>query len=467
MSGPAVTAELARFAADTTWRGLPDRVRTLLPVLLVDLFRAGTVGYGKPWTRKVRELYTATGGDTASVLFCDLRADAQRAAFANGTACGSLDWDDSHVAAIIHPGIVVWPAALAVAQQVKANGAELLAAVAAGYEVAIRVGMAIQPEHSLRGFQGTPTCGVFGAAAASARLLRLDPQRTRDALGIAATFSCGLAQFFVSGSDIKRFHAGKAAENGIEAALLAHSGLTGPHDAIEGAQGFARAYSDRFNPATALASLGTDYRILDVSLKPHAVSVRMQAAIEAATALALSGVRVEEIDAMEIGVHGAMMGKMTGNAPADLQQAQLSTPFAAALGLTLATGRGADFALSVDDFEEHLAHPAVRALTARTQCVTDAEVERRTTREAVPGRVTVKLKDGSRRDHFVECPKGSPANPLTQDDVCARFRAVAGARLDPSGIEPWLDAALHAADLPELAPLFLLRSLSAGEPSPF
>src|SRR5690606_39164031 len=107
--------------------------------------------------------------------------------------------------------------------------------------VAIRIGMSVQPDHSLRGFQGTPTCGVFGAAIAAGRLLGLDADGLQNALGLAASYSSGLSQFFVSGSDVKRLHAGKAAAQGLEAALLAQAGLSGPPDAIEGAQGFGQA----------------------------------------------------------------------------------------------------------------------------------------------------------------------------------------------------------------------------------
>jgi 2-methylcitrate dehydratase PrpD len=122
--------------------------------------------------------------------------EISKAAFVNGTACGSLDWDDSHVAAIIHPGVCIWPAAISVAYQENSSGEELLTAVVAGYETAIRIGMSIQPEHSLRGFQGTPTCGALGAAVACAKLMKLSEEQIQNALGIAATFACGISQIF-------------------------------------------------------------------------------------------------------------------------------------------------------------------------------------------------------------------------------------------------------------------------------
>ncbi|GAA4332850.1 MmgE/PrpD family protein [Pigmentiphaga soli] len=460
-SSLAVTAQLAEFAATVDWNDVPAHVRGLMPVLLIDVFRAGAVGRGKPWTRSVDALF---GGTTsalaATVFYSGRRADPARAAFINGTACGSLDWDDSHVAAIIHPGICIWPAALAVAEATGASGRELLAAVLAGYEVAIRIGMSIQPEHSLRGFQGTPTCGTFGAAAACARLLKLSPEGVRDALGIASSFSCGLSQFFVSGSDIKRIHAGKAAANGVEAALLAHAGLTGPHDAIEGSQGFGRAFSDRFDPATAVKDLGTGFRTEWISLKPHVGSVRMQAAIEAAIWLAQDGVRFDDVASVEIGVHRAMIGKLTASRPVDVQQAQLSTPFAVALALALTPGRSGPVTLTIDDYEGNFGDPRIADLSARTTCSADAEVERLTTAESVAARVTCTLRDGSRREHFIASPKGCPQNPLTVDEISQRFVAIAEAGFDRAAIDAWLAAARGLERLDSVAPLLALR---AGE----
>ncbi|WP_299454377.1 MmgE/PrpD family protein, partial [uncultured Pigmentiphaga sp.] len=290
------------------------------------------------------------------------------------------------------------------------------------------------------------------------RLFRLPAQGVRDALGIAATFACGLSQFFVSGSDIKRFHAGKAAANGYEAALLARAGLTGPRDAIEGSQGFGKAFSDRFDPATAVKDLGRHFPTEWVSLKPHAGSVRMQAAIEGAAMLARSGVRLEAVASMELGVHGAMMSKLASNRPVDFQQAQLSTPFAAAMAIALAPRREGPLTLSVDDFKQYLHDPQIRDLAARTRCVVDAEVEALTTAEAVPARVTVVTKDGRRFEQFVEHPKGCPQNPMSVDEVVQRFSAIAAPLFGAGPVEAWL---AHAREPERLASVTPLLSLCA------
>ena len=454
----AVTQALGKFISTLQWSQASPQVRALMPVLMLDYFRAALAGQHRAWTNAVTALYRSHYSDKpASILYTGAQVDVSRAALINGVAAGSLDWDDSHVAAIIHPGVVIWPAAMAVAEMVKCTGQELLTAVLAGYETAIRIGMSIQPERSLRGFQGTPTCGVFGAAAACARLLQLSPEGCSNALGIAATFSCGISQFFVSGSDIKRLHAGKAAANGVEAALLAHAGLTGPHDAIEGSQGFARAFSDRFDPAVCLANLQVQFPTEWVSLKPHVGSVRMQAAIEAAAALSMAGVRAEDIESITLGLHGAMMSKLASIHPIDIQQAQLSTPFAVAMAFVMGPTKPKPMALSVDDYDAALLNPAVWQLCARTVCVVDPEVEARTTSESVSGRVSVKLRDTRTQTHFVVSPKGCPQNPMSAQEVAQRFLGLSAGRLNEADCMAWLAQVNNIEHLQDLSVLFALR----------
>ena len=454
-----VTAQLAQFISDLTWEDIPKHIQDLMPVLLIDIFRATSVGVDQSWTKTVHQTYQSIQSQATNspIWFSEAMAEVSKAAFINGTACGSLDWDDSHVAAIIHPGICIWPAALGVAYLQKSTGKELLTAVVAGYETAIRIGMSIQPEHSLRGFQGTPTCGAFGAAAACAKLLKLPQEKIQNALGIAATFACGLSQFFVSGSDIKRFHAGKAAANGVEAAQLAQAGLSGPHDAIEGTQGFARAFSDRFSAETAVRELGTYFPTESISLKPHASSVRMQAAIEAAAVLARQGASIDQIESIVIGVHGAMVGKLTTNTPRDFQQAQLSTPFAVAMAIKLAPQRTEPLSLAIKDYEECFQQADVHALSLKTTCVVDTEVEQETTMESVPARVTCTLKNGQVLEHFIKFPKGCPENPITLDEVALRFQSIASPAFGSAAVETWLASALHLSDLTSIDALFSLK----------
>lgn len=453
-----VTLRLAEFIHQLHWQDLPTDIHDLIPILLIDYFRAASVGIHQPWTKKIKDLYSPIRSNMeASLLFSDEQIEISKAAFINGVAAGSLDWDDSHIAAIIHPGVCIWPAAMAMAEMTKASGQELFEAVVAGYETAIRIGMSMQPEHSLRGFQGTPTCGVFGAAAAASKLLHLDVKGTQNALGIAATFACGISQFFVSGSDIKRFHSGKAACNGIEAALLAYKGLSGPPDAIEGVQGFGRAFSDRFDTQITLHELGKSYPIQYISLKPHASSVRMQSAIEAAIELTQQGILFEDIDSIAIGVHPAMVGKLTANQPVDFQQAQLSTPFAVAMVFYLAKTRSGNFSLSLNDYEDCLKKVELMNFSKNIHCYVDSEVETKTTKESVPARLKVTLKNHLTHELFIEFPKGCPQNPMTIQDVTDRLIELSQPNFSQAAVKSWLESAKNTAQLSSINHLLSLR----------
>jgi 2-methylcitrate dehydratase PrpD len=458
------TQRLADFVAQLDYSALPEDVRAQLVVTLIDYFRVASAGTSTPWVRQAADALLALGGEPQSaLLFSDRRIDPVRAAYLNGVISGSLEWDDTHVGAMLHPGVVVWPAAFAIGERTGASGREVAAAVVAGYETIIRIGLSIQPSHFRRGFQSTATCGVFGSAAAAAKLLGLDASRTRDAMGLAASYASGTTQFFLSGSEVKRLHAGKASAAGVECALFAHAGLSGPRDAIEGAQGFASALADAFDPFPIEDGLGSRFRILDLTLKPHACSARLQAAIEAACDLAREGARTDDVAAVEIGIPAVIEGRLTLNDPPGLQQAQMSVPFAVALALHLTPERAWPPTLSLDDFGDYVGDERVRSLSRRTRCVIDPEIERATTPEYVPARVTLDMRDGSRREKSVLVPRGSPRRPMSLEEVSSRFRTATLGRASSSQIDGWLTQASDFAHLPRAAELMKLR-LAASMP---
>ncbi len=429
-----------------------------MQALLVDYFRVGSAGTSSDWLAKLQSALLPLGGTpSASILYSDQRADPVRAAYVNGVIAGSLEWDDTHVGAMLHPGVTVWPAALAIGEMVGADGPKLIAAAAAGYEAMIRIGLSVQPSHFRRGFQSTATCGVFGAAVASAKLLGLDAKGIRDALGIASSYAGGVTQFFVSGSEVKRLHAGKASAAGVEAALFAHSGLTGPHDAIEGQQGFARALADAFDPSQIHSDLGSRFHIMRLQMKPHAVSARILAAIEATAELVYGGVRPEDVDRATVGVPKVIIGRLTGNALKDLQQAQMNVPFAVAMTLHLAGARAKPLVLSVDDFDASLQDSSIRSLTERITCELDDDIERASTTEYVAARVILHLRDGSRRVHDVLQPAGCAERPMLFDDIAARFRVVTEGEIPEDELTEWLSLVRQPQRIGSARELMTLR----------
>src|SRR5437899_4494721 len=238
------TRALAAFAAHLDPATLPAEVRQKLGWLLLDFLRVASIGARLPWSDWARRYVGVVGkAGLSHALFSADMLNPQHATFLNVTFGSSFDADDTHVGAMLHPGVAVWSAALAAAEHVGSSGADVIAAIAAGYETIIRIGLSLQPSHFKRGFQSTGTCDAFGTAAAAGRLLFRGgeaEQKIADAIGLAGSYPSGVAQFYYSGSSGKRIQAAHAAQSGVAAALLAQAGFSGPVDIIEGSGGFAR-----------------------------------------------------------------------------------------------------------------------------------------------------------------------------------------------------------------------------------
>jgi 2-methylcitrate dehydratase PrpD len=252
------TAYLSEWAARFRLEDAPAAVVERMKALVLDLLRVVAVGARLPWSRDARQYALRLGGNPSStVLLYGDRLDAARAAFVNGSFAHACDLDDTHVGSMHHSGASVLPAALAVAERENSGGRALLEAAIVGYEAALRIGLAVQPQLFQKGFLATATVGPLGAALAVAKLLRFNAEDMAGALGAACTYAGGLAQFYKSGSVIKRVNAGKAAECGVIAALLTQDGIWGPRDILEGKEaGFFRAFSDEPPPGKVTDELG-------------------------------------------------------------------------------------------------------------------------------------------------------------------------------------------------------------------
>jgi 2-methylcitrate dehydratase PrpD len=444
LAPPPVTLRLARFAAQLEHAALPPQVQQALTIALLDYLRVASLGERMPWSRWALNMVHGLGGQGgASLLFSREQTDPERATLVNATYAGSIDADDVHVGSMLHPGCVVISAALAMGQARAASGERILAAIAAGYETMIRIGLALQPSHFRRGFQSTATCGVFGAATAAACLAFDGVERTQriaQTLGLAASFSGGLTQFYHSGSTVKRIHAAHAAREGVHAALLVEAGFSGPTDILEGRDGYARAYADGHDFDKALDGLGERWRLLETAVKPHACSARVLAAIEAAAALcAEHGIDARAIAQVSIGIPRIIQGRLTVNAPADIQAAQMSLPFCVAMVLEKGAALAPGFSLNVEDFEAALSRAPVRALAQQVECVLDADAERVSTEQSVGARVVLGLHSGVRLERFIEAPKGAASRPFTLDDHIARFEQELSRRLTPATLAATLD----------------------------
>jgi 2-methylcitrate dehydratase PrpD len=420
------TRALAAFAAGLDPKHLPDEVREKLGWLMLDYLRVASIGARLPWSEWARGYIALVALPGASrVLFSPDALNPEHATFMNVTFGSSFDGDDTHVGAMLHPGVASWAAALAVAEHVGVSGPEVLAAVVAGYETAIRIGLAVQPSHFKRGFQSTGTCDGFGTAAAAGRLLFRGAgaaQRLVEAIGIAGGYPSGIAQFYYSGSSAKRIQAAHAAQSGVAAALLAQHGFTGPADILEGAGGFARAYADGWNPALIEDGLGTRFHLMDVLVKSHAAAARVAAGIDGMLALRRQHrFAAADIASMHLGIPRIIQGRLTNKHPADLQAAQMCLPFSVALAAKVALPPGRMPNLGVADYEAGLRDKSLHDLEERTTLDLDDEVEAASNALSTAAKVSVQLRDGRSLSLLVRAPKGSASDPFTGAEHEARF----------------------------------------------
>ena len=278
-----LTRALAAMALDYREEDFPEEVRAMGRRCILDGVACALAGRAEPVVGIVEaEAIETAGKAEASLIGRATRLPAAQAALVNGTAAHALDYDDVNIAIPGHPTTVVMPAVLAVAEAVNASGRDVLAAFVAGYEVACRVGLVLGPGHYDRGFHATATAGVIGAAAGCARLLRLSPAQTAAALALAATQASGLKALF--GNMGKPLHAGLAARNAVLAARLAARGLDAGDDALEHAQGLAKAMSPSPDLERAVEGPGR-FHILRNLFKYHAACYGTHAVIESAKAL--------------------------------------------------------------------------------------------------------------------------------------------------------------------------------------
>ena len=422
------TRELAGFLHALKASDLPAEVLDRARYFLLDYLACAIRGSREPSSQAVQRMVERSGANgCATVIGTRIRTTPGFAALANGAAAHSIEMDDTHSGGSIHLGATMYSAALALAETLPETSSEaFLTAVVAGFEAAARIAMAVQPkEHYALGFHMTPTCGVFGAALTSAKLLNLNPEQTISAVGIAGSMAAGSMEFLADGAWTKRIHPGLAAQNGIHAALLAAEGFLGPPRILEGRDGFLHGYSRNPIPERLTEGLGESFEILRTAVKPHACCRYMQGPIDAVLAIVReNNLDAGQIERIEIAVLEAGWGLVAEPRekkynPESVVDEQFSMPFGAAVAVS-------DGAAGLAQFTAGKAHSAkVRELMNKVVLVKDPRIEETFPREW-PARAVIELSDGRRFEKFVRHPKGDPENPLSWDEMNAKFRALSG-----------------------------------------
>jgi 2-methylcitrate dehydratase PrpD len=346
------------------------------------------------------------------------KATARTAALINASAAHTMEVDDIYRDAIYHPGAPTIAAALAAAQDSGASGEAFLRGVITGYEISTRIGAAMGRAH-YRYWHNTGTIGSFGAAAAAATIYALEAKRYAHALATVATFAAGLQQAFRMDSMSKPLHAGHAAEAGLLAALAAREGVTGSADVIEGEAGFGRAMSDGPDWNRALATLGTDFHITQMTFKNHACCGHTFAAIDGALEVQRTlGVKAAGIARVTVGTYRPALEVAGYEQPATPAEARFSLKYVVATALTHGSVRLAAFEPA------RMADAATRALMQKIELSVDAELD-----ASFPGqraaRIAIETTDGRRGEHLQPTRKGDPDLPLSDGELEDKFLELA------------------------------------------
>ena len=407
-------------------------------------------GASEPCASIVRTVARAEGGlPLCTVLGSTLRTAPTWAALANGVAGHAHDFDDTNFALLGHPSVPLLGAVLAAAEAEMKTGADVALGYVIGFEVSVALGLALNPDHYVRGWHATSSIGTVGCAAAAARVLGLDSEQTRHALGVAVSLASGLKENF--GSMTKPYHAGHAARNGVFAALLAREGFTASATALEGKQGYLGAFGGGSLEAVenALDGLGTHWQLVHsgIAVKPYPSCALTHATVDTLLDLrATHRLAPEQIAAVEVGVNAVVPDVLQHARPATALERKFSMQFCAAAALV-------DGNVTLGSFEDGpVRDPAVRSLMERVTMVVDGTLPHELSQQAWT-RVKVRLADG----RLVEAPprgaQGHPDQPLSAESLRAKFLGCAERVLARDEAEAIADQILHLEDIPDIRAL--------------
>lgn len=496
---PAGTT-LARFCADLTLERIPAAARERTAELVLDLLGVAVRGSAAPSSQAVLEFVrtqppgeatvlgrlergvSAEGTDgirTNSVVNATnsvgsaspsakkppLQTSAAWAALANGASAHAIEMDDVTTESSLHPGAAVIPAALAVAEEIATReralgttaapggpsqrktgrdgdgpplGARVIEAVVAGYEVTMRVGNALGAASSYeRGFHPTGVAGVFGAAVAAGKLMRLDADGLARAMGIAGTMASGSLSYLDDGSWTKRLNPGWAAHGGVVAAGLASVGFTGPATALDGPHGLLRGYTDAPDPDRLTEGLGKDaLQVMRVSLKPYGCCRYSHGLIDAMLALRAEhfappdrkGLPLTDIEQIRLGVLSGgwpliAEGIERKRDPRNTVDAQFSAPYAAAVALSRGRAGMREFEIDSRDpstGDQVMGDSTIRGLMAKTECYRDPSLDAEYPK-SWPAAVEIRLRNGRVLRQRVAHALGEPESPVKREALVERF----------------------------------------------
>ncbi len=444
-----IAEQLASHFAKFDYDSLTPQTRKAVKRLLLDYLGVGVAGSQTGSGKIAREFAASLGGHPQATLIGDgARVPAMQAALANAISSHSVELDDIDVLALFHFSPPVYSAALATAEQVSADGRALLAALAAGCEMMERLSKAANNSLRNRGYHTTPTCGIFGAAIASGRLLGLSEEQIVSSLGLAGAQSGGLMEMY-GPSMQKRFNPGPASRNGVTAAAMAKLGFTGAATIFEGERGWLAAFTDENDPGQLTRDLDKPYP-LDIEFKPYSCARPIHNAIDCALDIRRRHAPdLSRIKAIGMARHPDWALYHQNTRPVTYHEAQVSLPYSVAVALT--DGQ----ALFPQYNNARLKEPMLAKLSDMVEIRVDASLPR-----GVSCKMTMEMDDGARYVSQVDYPKGSIQNPMDDDELRAKFDSLAVPVL---GAARAAEAAAMVADIEQCRDIGQLMRLLAPQ----
>jgi len=426
--GEGLTREVTAFVLDTGYEKIPGEVIELGKKSILDglgLALSGSVAESGEIVQRYLESQGLSG--EATVIGTGLRVQERFAAFANGIGVHADDYDDTQLAVqkdrvyglLTHPTAPCLPAALAVAEQHDRSGRDLILAYNLGLEVETKISEAMSPRHYQHGFHSTATCGVFASASAVAKLYELDSDATIRALAIAASQAAGLRENF--GTMTKPFHAGRAAEAGVIAADLAKAGWTATDKILESPRGFFQAHGGGYTLEALHGKLGNPWTFMDpgVSIKPHpSGSLTHPGMTKMLELITEHNIQPDDVEKVDVGTNHNMPNALIHHQPTDELQAKFSMEFC--MAILLLERRGA-----LPEFTDEVVNSTdVQDMISRVNFGVHPEAEA-AGYDKMTTIIDIQLKDGQIISGRADFGKGSPANPMSYDEVADKFRGCA------------------------------------------
>jgi 2-methylcitrate dehydratase PrpD len=448
-----ITRRLAHFAGGLRYEDIPGKVIEKAKDCILDQLGVELLGSTLEWNKIPYRYVVGLGGkDESTIVNYGTRTLALDAAFVNATFGQGCELDDVGFGSGGHLSAATVPVAIALSEKKPVTGREAIAAVVAGWDVMHRILLAVRPSANKRGFHSHGIGGPFAAAVTAGRLLQLTEEEMVNAFGIAGSHSAGSTEYDQTGGEVKRVHAGLAARAGIQSAMLAKLGLTGPPTIIEGKRGFCRIFADHYDMDVITRNLGADFKIMTAWFKIYPCVSAVQGAIDALAGL-IDEHHIRSGDVEEIQVGLSETSVMHGGAiyePHDVASAQFSLPFSMAVRLLKNDN---DLSIYMDRNLWRDPQVLAAARKVKTYAVPEARGEKN-----YLTRMGIKLSDGTTVQTSQDYPRGCPLNPVTRDELRKKFRKLAGSVLTNDRIEELIERVdrlekLH--DASELIPLLV------------